>query len=112
MGKIGKSAGKILEGVEKGEHYLYISTISLVEIMYFSQKNRIPIYLEDTLEVIDRAMNYSIVDLKYQIVRLAENINFPEIFDRLIISTAKYLEIPILTSDKKITSSKFVETIW
>jgi hypothetical protein len=34
MGKIGKSAGKILEGVEKGEHYLYISTISLVEIMY------------------------------------------------------------------------------
>ena len=111
-GKIGKKAFEIIDGIERGEHHCYVSTISLVEILYLSEKRRIDISLEKTLEKIKDSENYSVISLTAQIVKLAESIDFPEIFDRLIISTAKYLKIPILTSDKKISSANFIETIW
>ena len=111
-GKIGKRAFEIITGTERGEHHCYVSTISLVEILYLSEKRRIDISLEKTLERIKDSENYSVISLTAQIVKLAESIDFPEIFDRLIISTAKYLKIPILTSDKKISSANFIETVW
>ena len=69
-GRIGRAARVVLEGVERGENDLFLSSISLVEILY------------------------------------------PEIFDRLIISTAQYLGVPLITSDQGIRESGFVETIW
>jgi len=89
VGRIGKKARSILEGVEEGDHHLFLSTISLVEILYLSEKNRIRINLGETLDIINDSANYSIADLTTEIVKSAEKIAFPDIFDRLIISTAK-----------------------
>ena len=111
-GRIGRKARTILEGVEEGDHHLFLSTVSLVEILYLSEKKRIMINLGESLDIIGDSANYSIVDLTTEIVKFAENINFPEIFDRLIISTARYLGVPILTSDRAIRSSGFVEAVW
>ena len=111
-GKIGKKAKLILGGVENGEHHVFISVISLVEVMYLFQKHRIDINLDDTLEIINNSLNYSIVDLTPQIVKIAESIDYHELHDRLILSTAKYLRIPLLTSDKKIRELDEIETIW
>jgi PIN domain nuclease of toxin-antitoxin system len=112
MGNIGKQARQILHGVTHGEHHLFISTLSLVEILYLSEKARIEISLDETLKIISESENFSVINLTPQIVKLAEQITFPDIFDRLIISTAKYLDNPILTSDKQIQNTDFVETIW
>ena len=112
VGRIGRKARTILEGVEQGDHHLFLSTVSLVEILYLSEKNRIMINLGESLDIIDDSANYSIVDLTTKIVKFAEKIDFPEIFDRLIMSTARSLDIPILTSDKAIRNSGIVETIW
>ncbi|ODS39322.1 MAG: hypothetical protein A7316_05865 [Candidatus Altiarchaeales archaeon WOR_SM1_86-2] len=101
-GKIGKKAKLILDGAENGEHHVFISVISLVEIMYLSQKHRIDIDLDETLEIINNSLNYSIVDLTPQIVKIAESIDYPELHDKLILSTAKYLGTPLLTGDRKI----------
>ncbi len=112
VGRIGKKAKSILEGVEEGDHHLFLSTISLVEILYLSEKNRIRINLGETLDIINDSANYSIADLTTEIVKSAEKIAFPDIFDRLIISTAKYFNAPILTSDRAIRTSGLVEAIW
>jgi len=112
VGRIGKKARSILEGVEEGDHHLFLSTISLVEILYLSEKNRIRINLGETLDIINDSANYSIADLTTEIVKSAEKIAFPDIFDRLIISTAKYFNAPILTSDRAIRTSGLVEAIW
>jgi len=112
VGKIGRQAKSILEGIEKGDHHMFLSIISLVEILYLSEKKRITIDLEESLDMIDVSANYSIVDLTPDIVKLAEKIDFPEIFDRLIISTAQYLSAPLLTSDRAIRNRNFIETIW
>jgi PIN domain nuclease of toxin-antitoxin system len=111
-GRIGRKARTILEGVEEGDHHLFLSTVSLVEILYLSEKKRIMINLGESLDIIDDSANYSIVDLTTEIVKFAEKIDFPEIFDRLIISTARYLGVHILTSDRAIRSSGFVEAVW
>jgi PIN domain nuclease of toxin-antitoxin system len=111
-GRIGRKARTILEGVEEGDHHLFLSTVSLVEILYLSEKKRIMINLGESLDIIGDSANYSIVDLTTEIVKFAENIDFPEIFDRLIISTARYLGVPILTSDRAIRNSGFVEAVW
>ena len=111
-GRIGRKARTILEGVEEGDHHLFLSTVSLVEILYLSEKKRIRINLGESLDIIGDSANYSIVDLTTEIVKFAENIEFPEIFDRLIISTARYLGVSILTSDRAIRSSGFVEAVW
>jgi len=68
--------------------------------------------LEESLDMIQESANYSIVDLTPPIVRLAEKIKYPEIFDRLIISTAQHLDVPLITSDKGIRESGIIETIW
>jgi PIN domain nuclease of toxin-antitoxin system len=111
-GKIGKQAREILEKAEQGGHHLYISIISLVEIMYLSQKQRIDINLSETLDTINKSVNYSVVDLTPHIVRIAEQIDYPELMDRLIIATAHFLNLAIITSDKDIRNSKIIKTLW
>ena len=84
----------------------------MVEILYLSEKKRIDIDLDETVDLIGESENYGLFDLSPAIVKIAEGINFPEIFDRLIISTARYLDVPLVSSDQGIKESGFVETIW
>ncbi|MBU0698544.1 MAG: PIN domain-containing protein [Proteobacteria bacterium] len=111
-GRIGQAARLVLESVEKGENNLFLSSVSLVEILYLAEKKRIGINLNDALITIKKSSNYSIVDLTSNIISLATGIKYPEIFDRLIISTANYLNVPLITSDRGIRKSGLVETIW
>lgn len=111
-GKIGKKAKVILDDAEKGRHHILISVISLVEIMYLSQKMRIKINLKETLEIINNSVNYSVVDLNSHIVTVAETIKFSELFDRLILATAKHFEVPMLTPDEELQKIEDVKTVW
>lgn len=111
-GRMGKSARKILEGVDAGENRLFISSISLVEILYLSEKNRIKVHLQKAIDLISQSANYDVVDLNPQIIILAETLKFREIFDRLIMATARYLGVPLISSDVAISRSGLIETIW
>jgi len=39
-------------------------------------------------------------------------VNFYELHDRLILATAKHLQIPVISSDKKFKKLKDINTIW
>ena len=41
-GKIGKAAKSILQDADSGENTILISIISMVEILYLSERNKIP----------------------------------------------------------------------
>lgn len=111
-GAIGKEDRNILGAAEKGKHRIHLSVLSIVEIMYLSQKNRIAIDLAETIRIINTSENYNIIDLSSDIVIVANSIEFYELFDRLIIATARFLDVPLLTCDKEIRKSQFVEVIW
>ena len=111
-GAIGKEARNLLAAAEKGKHRVHLSVLTLVEIMYLSQKNRIAIDLAETIRIINDSENYCIINLSPDIVNVASSIEFYELFDRLIIATARFLEVPLLTCDKKIRESQVIEVIW
>ena len=111
-GKIGRKAKGILDDAEKGRHHIFISVISLVEIMYLSQKMRIKINLKETLKIINNSANYSITDLNPQVVILAEGTGGLELFDRLILATAKHLGVPMLTPDEELQKIEGIKTVW
>jgi PIN domain nuclease of toxin-antitoxin system len=112
QGKIGKKAALMLETLEETDNSLLISVISLMEIMYLAEKNRININLQETLDMIESSAKYSIIDLTPKILTIAETINFYELHDRLILATAKWLEIKIISSDSKFSQVEGIEVIW
>ncbi|RKY77190.1 hypothetical protein DRQ07_09080, partial [candidate division KSB1 bacterium] len=101
IGNIGKKAREILN--QKSNNFM-ISVISLMEIMYLAEKNRIDINLMQVLEKIESSSLYSIVDLTPEILIVAEKTPFFELHDRLILSTARLFEIPVISSDKRFNS--------
>ena len=108
-GAIGKKAKKILNS--KSNKFI-ISVISLMEILYLAEKKRIPLNLSNTLEKINSSSIYSIIDLTSEILEVVEKTKFYELHDRLIISTAIWLNIPILSSDSRFDEVNDLEVLW
>jgi predicted nucleic acid-binding protein len=106
--------GKIIfEEVETQKSIIYIPTMVLAEIMYLSERKRISISLQFTLEYIQQFPNYKESLIDKEVVQAAQAItDIPELHDRLIAGTAKLLDLPLITNDPKIIVSKFVKTIW
>jgi len=38
--------------------------------------------------------------------------DIPELHDKIIISTAKYLNLPLITKDKALQNIQHIKTIW
>ena len=111
-GVIGKRAKQILRNADAGKNTIYVSIISIVEIMYLAERNKIPINLEEVKEQLNESDNYQVVDLSLDIIEVAKPIQGLELHDRLIVATGKYLAIPILTSDLLISNSNLIDVIW
>jgi PIN domain nuclease of toxin-antitoxin system len=111
-GRIGKAAKDIMKAADQGEHIIYISIISMVEILYLSEGNRIPVDFRTLKNKIIQSDNYHIIDLDIEIVETAKEIRELELHDRLIVATGRYLRIPILTCDSSIQESNHIRTIW
>ncbi len=111
-GVIGKRAKQILRNADAGKNTIYVSVISIVEIMYLAERNKIPINLEEVKEQLNESDNYQVVDLSLDIIEVAKTIQGLELHDRLIVATGKYLAIPILTSDLLISNSNLIDVIW
>lgn len=109
---LGRKAKPNIEQGENNEHRLFISVISLMEIMYLAEKNRIPIDFAETIQQLNFKTCYTIVDLNVDILSEATTVKFYELHDRLIIATAKHIGIPIISSDKKFKQVEEIEVIW
>nr|VFJ43890.1 MAG: hypothetical protein BECKFW1821A_GA0114235_100565 [Candidatus Kentron sp. FW] len=83
-----------------------------MEILYLSEKRRIAIDLAMTLRWIESPPRYAIVDLNTDILRATETISFEELHDRLILATAKWLDVPILSNDKAFKNVQGIHAIW
>jgi len=111
-GRLGRRAAQILEAVESSNHTLVISVISLMEVMYLSEKNRIQLNLEDALDAIESTSVYMIADLSPEILRAAEKVQFYELYDRLILATARWLELGVISSDKSFRDVDGIQVVW
>lgn len=109
-------ANAAIEQAVAGGHPLYLSTISVVEVIYLVEKDRLP---SRALERMERALDLPhaalvCVPLTVEICRTLGQIPraaIPDMPDRIIAATALHLGLPLITRDRKIQASQ-VESIW
>jgi PIN domain nuclease of toxin-antitoxin system len=103
------------QAVQQGQQ-IGIASISLVEIVYLSEKGRIDTQapgrvfsaLQNPSSVLSEiSLNMSVVQALQQIPVSV----VPEMPDRIIAATALYLQVPIISRDHKIQATSLT-TIW
>ncbi len=76
--------------------------MTVAEILYLSEKGRIPLNLAQFTEKLSALTNYRLVDIDLPVILEAQNVLGLELRDRLIVSTARVLGIPILTPTRRL----------
>lgn len=111
--KMPPSVKQIFQSADLGLVQIYIPSIVFFEIGYLSEKSRIDIGLNDVLTHIAEFSTYLEQSLTFNIVvESYEILDIPELHDRLIGGTAKFLDLELITNDPFIQASEFVKTVW
>lgn len=115
--KLSPNAVIALDNAVDSGYPIYLSAITIVEIIYLVEKNKIPkIALEKllvSLTDIDSALNA--FSLNKDVAESLDQIprqTVPEMGDRIIAATALYLGLPLVTKDHKIRELSIIQTIW
>lgn len=86
--------------------------MTVTEILYLSERQKIPLNIAQFTEKMSGLTNYRLIDIDLAVILEAQNVRGLELHDRLIVSTARVLGVPVITSDEEITDSGLVEVIW
>jgi PIN domain nuclease of toxin-antitoxin system len=115
--KISPLAVATLDSVTDANLPIFISSITLVELIYLPERNRIPASALQSLmtELAKPNSPFSIVPLTTEITQSLSQIprdEVPDMPDRIIAATAHHLKIPLVTCDHKIQACSTIQTIW
>ena len=110
------AAGGFIDQAAAVGSQMVVSSISLAEIVYLIEKNRLPANaytdLKATLEDPDHVFKEApftveIVDAMRQVPRAG----VPDMPDRIVAATAVYFGVPVISRDGRIRASN-VQTVW
>ncbi|MDJ0617112.1 MAG: type II toxin-antitoxin system VapC family toxin [Calothrix sp. MO_192.B10] len=115
--RLSATAFTTLEQTVNSGNPIYISAITLVEIVYLVEKKR---FSEEVLTRLVNALDdpntgISLVPLDQNIsgaIRQIDRETVPDMPDRIIAATAFYLGISLVTRDLRIQALTNIETIW
>jgi PIN domain nuclease of toxin-antitoxin system len=111
--KIGLKAIDIFEKCESGQNIIFIPSIVLAEALSIFEKKRTPFDFRKLLKRIEDSENFVIIPLDYPILKKMIDLkDIPELHDKIIVSTAKYLNVPVITKDKTIQNHPDIKFIW
>lgn len=114
--RLSDTARKIIERTAANGNQIAISSITLAEIIYLSEKGRIH---SDTFTRLLLALERPdplFVEAPFdrhiaEAMTKVDRNEIPDLPDRIIAATGLHLGVPIITADRKITNSS-VSTIW
>lgn len=110
---LGPQAARILQEADAGVHRVFVSAITLTKVLYLSEARRVPVRLDELVEFVAGSANYEVVPVNADVVLASAEVDdVPELHDRILVGTAKWLGVPILTGDRVIRASRHIETIW
>ena len=102
----------IMKEADAGKHLIILPSVVIFEIGYLHERQRIPISLKMVRDIVKNSVNYMEEKLSLEIIEAAFEItDIPELHDRLIAGTARYLRAPLITNDPVILASRFVEFV-
>jgi PIN domain nuclease of toxin-antitoxin system len=84
-----------------------------MEVLYLSEAGRIDLLLHELVATIALSHGYEALPVDADIVLAAVGIDdIPELHDRIIVATSRYLGVPILTGDRVNAASGYPRTLW
>jgi PIN domain nuclease of toxin-antitoxin system len=115
--KLSSVAKIIFEQTDAGNDEIFIPAIVLVEIIYLTEKKRIPAdAVQKSLDLLTSDTdNYHIAPLDAFVARAVQSIDravVPELPDRIIAATALALGLPLITRDERIKSVTGLVQVW
>ncbi len=111
--KIGPKASEIFEKCEAGENIIFIPSIVVAEALSIFDKKRVDFNFKKLFKEINNSENFVLIALDYAILeKMVALKEIPELHDKIIVSTAKYLKVPVITKDKILQNLKSVRTVW
>jgi PIN domain nuclease of toxin-antitoxin system len=107
------SAKQLFQSADVGLCEIIVPSVVLFEIGYLFEKNRIDVSLADLRERFSTYPTYREQPLTLDIIDSTFGItDIPELHDRLIAGTARFLNAPLITNDPTIRASSFLITTW
>lgn len=111
--KISRKASEIFEKCEKGECVIFIPSIVMAEALSIFDKKRVSFDFKKLLKQINDSRHFMLVSLDFQVLqKMVDLKDVPELHDKIIASTAKYLNLPIITKDEVLQNLPHIKTIW
>jgi PIN domain nuclease of toxin-antitoxin system len=115
--KLSETAIQTLDQASQSGYMIYLSAISVVELKYLTERDRIDItVLNQILKIVKSNIpSIEIVALDLEISENLSHINravVPDMPDRIIAATALSLKLPLVTCDHKIQACTTIQTIW
>jgi PIN domain nuclease of toxin-antitoxin system len=102
--------------IDDAGHDIAFSPISLAEIVYLVEKNRLPVAAYDDLKEALADPEYVIEEAPptggaVEALRRVPRADVPDMPDRIVAATALYLRVPVISRDGRIRSSN-IQTVW
>ena len=117
MPELSADAKTYMDNVAASGGYIFVPTISFVEITYLAEKGRLGTNVLPRINSAIQTPNNVLkpIELTHQItVSLAQisRLTVPDMPDRIIAATALHLNLPLITKDHKIQKLQSIQTIW
>jgi PIN domain nuclease of toxin-antitoxin system len=114
--RLSTAAGAFISEAATARRKIAISTISLAEVVYLIEKNRLPpsAYeeltqaLADPEHVLTEAVFTAAI---VQAMRQVSRAEVPDMPDRVVAATAVYFDVPVISRDSRICAAS-VKTVW
>jgi PIN domain nuclease of toxin-antitoxin system len=113
--KLGAQARSAFEAVQEGRAHLYVPTPVVVETWFLARAQLI--VLETSLErwwrrLFGPTLHFAPMDEETIFRATSLNWAHPDVYDRLIVSTALGLGLPLATADRAVSDWGGVEILW
>src|SRR4030042_800438 len=111
--RLSPKAAEILQGCENGENIIFIPSIVIAEALSVFEKKRVFFDFKTLFKKMNESDNFVLIPLDYPILRKMIDLkDIPELHDKIIVLTAMYLGLPLITKDKTIHQLPYLKTIW
>ena len=106
-------AAQIFKQCEEGETVVFVPSIVIAEALSIFDKKRVAFDFRKLLTKITASENYVIVSLDISILKKMIDLkDISELHDKIIVSTTKYLNLPLITKDSVLQKLSHIKTAW
>lgn len=114
--KLSERARAVLDETARAGDFVYVPSISVVDVTYLVEKRKLPEEALQTLtsELASPISALEIAPLDFAVARAIQRVprdDVPDMPDRIIAATALSLNLPLVTRDKRIQAA-LIKTIW